>query len=78
MNNHARISPETVLVDRLLAGNPRPIAVFLAADTLAPGFYAELQRRGAKAGEDLDVIGCNNERQLLAPLSPLGNKVTGY
>ena len=59
-----------VLVDRLLAGNPRPTAVFLAADTLVPGFYAELQRRGVKAGEDLDVIGCNNERQLLAPLSP--------
>jgi len=59
-----------VLVDRLLAGNPRPTAVFLAADTLVPGFYAELQRRGVKPGKDLDVIGCNNERILLASLSP--------
>ena len=59
-----------MLVDRLLAGNPRPTGVFLAADTLAPGFYAEWQRRGVKAGEDLDVIGCNNERILLAHLSP--------
>ena len=59
-----------VLVDELLAAHPKPTSVFLVADTLAQGFYAELQRRGLKPGEDLDVICCNNEQLLLAHLKP--------
>lgn len=56
------------LVDSLLAVKPWPTAVFLAGDTVAPAFYAELQRHGVKPGADLDVIGCNNEQLLLANL----------
>ncbi len=67
-------SPEVMhtLFDRLLAMPPasRPTAVFLTADTLAPEFYNEMQRRGLTPGRDLDVISCNNEQPLLVHLHP--------
>lgn len=47
-----------------------PTAIFLAADTLAPAVCAELQRRGLTAGEDVDLISCNNEQMLLNHVHP--------
>lgn len=67
-----RVRPERLaaLVDRLWTASPRPSAVFLAADTLAPSFYGELARRRLVAGGDLAVVSCNNEQSLLAHLQP--------
>ena len=59
-----------LLVDQLLTAEPKPTAVFLAADTLAPVFYSVLQARGVRPGTDIAVVSCNNERQLLDGLHP--------
>ena len=67
-----QVSPERmrIVVDALLSAKPRPTAVFLVADTVAPAFYQELQWRGVRPVEDLLVISCNNEQSLLAHLHP--------
>lgn len=58
------------LVDRLLALSPRPTAVMLEADLLAPQLYALLEARGVRPQVDLEVLTCNNEPPYLAHLNP--------
>lgn len=80
--NVLKVQPEVMsaAVDRLLALPPasRPTAVFLTADTLAPGFYHQLQRSGLTPGKDIDIISCNNERPLLAHLHPIPATIDIY
>jgi DNA-binding LacI/PurR family transcriptional regulator len=67
-----RTDPRQVrgLMEELLAMDPRPTALFLVIDMLAPVIQAELLRRGLNPGQDIDLVACNNERILLAPMHP--------
>jgi LacI family transcriptional regulator len=57
-------------LDTLLAAEPRPTGVFVETDMITISLYSALYARGIVPGKDLDIISCNNERALLAPLIP--------
>jgi LacI family transcriptional regulator len=54
------------LVDQLLEANPRPTAVFTAADSVAALAYCILGMRGIRVGHDISVIAGNNTPGLLS------------
>lgn len=58
------------LFDRLMGLSPRPTAIMIRADILAPVTYRLLQARGIMPQKDMTVITCNNERPYLMSLSP--------
>lgn len=60
------------LVDRWagLSAKTRPTALFVPSDRTAVQLYSALERRGLRAGTDISVVSCNNERSLLADLHP--------
>lgn len=63
---------ETVqeLVDRLIAAQPRPTALFAAADSVAALVYRACGLRNLRIGEDLGIISGNNDAALIAGLHP--------
>lgn len=63
---------ETVqrLVDRVLAAEPRPTAIFATADSVATLVYRALAVRDLRVGRDMSVISGNNDRNLIAALHP--------
>lgn len=58
------------LMAEFLKISPRPQALFLEADILAPSVYQHLRIAGIKPQEDIEIVTCNNERPYLAPLDP--------
>jgi DNA-binding LacI/PurR family transcriptional regulator len=48
----------------------RPTAIFVPADRTAVQLYSALSHRGLRAGTDVSVISCNNERPHLMNLQP--------
>ena len=59
-----------VRLDTLLAAKPRPTGLFIESDMIAVLLYSVLYARGVIPGKDLDIVSCNNEKTLLAPLIP--------
>ncbi|MBC2608040.1 LacI family DNA-binding transcriptional regulator [Pelagicoccus albus] len=61
-----------LLVDRWIETpkNDRPTALFVPSDRTATQTYSALSQRGLKVGSDVSIISCNNEKPLLANLSP--------
>lgn len=60
----------TKLFDRLAGLSPRPTAMMIQADMLAPMTYRLLQTRGVMPQKDMTVVTCNNERPYLISLFP--------
>jgi DNA-binding LacI/PurR family transcriptional regulator len=58
------------LIDRLLAANPRPTAVFTPCDGMAALVYQALAIRGIRVGSGLSVISCNFEPAIISGLHP--------
>ncbi|HEY3321015.1 MAG TPA: LacI family DNA-binding transcriptional regulator [Planctomycetota bacterium] len=58
------------LLDKALAARPRVTGLFFPADSITATAYFLLVERGVVPGRDVDVVSCNNERSLLAPLNP--------
>lgn len=54
----------------VLCHEPRPTALFLQSDLLAPAVYAALLRAGVVPQQDLMVVSCNNDRRYLDALRP--------
>jgi LacI family transcriptional regulator len=54
------------LVDQMLDSQPRPTAVFTAADSVASLVYCALGMRGVRVGQDISVIAANNTPGLLS------------
>ncbi len=59
-----------MVLDRLLAGRPRPTGLFVPSDMLTAAAYPLLYERGMIPGQDIDVVSCNNEELLLGNLHP--------
>jgi DNA-binding LacI/PurR family transcriptional regulator len=57
-------------LDRCLAGNPRPTALFLELAVLAPALWRLLAERGLRPGIDVEVLVCNNDGIYLDRLQP--------
>jgi len=68
----APVDVETVqgLIDELLADDPRPTAVFAAADSVAVLVYRALAVRDLRVGRDISVISGNNDQPMIAGLHP--------
>lgn len=62
----ARFEVVQSLIDQLLASDPRPTAVFTAADSVAALVYCALGVRGLRVGHDISVISGNNTPSLLS------------
>jgi len=60
----------SLAVAQLAAASPRPTALFLESDMLAPGIYQRLRRAGIAPQRDLEIVTCNNEAPYLAALDP--------
>ncbi|MFZ5831833.1 MAG: LacI family DNA-binding transcriptional regulator [Planctomycetota bacterium] len=58
------------LVDRLVATEPRPTAIFAAADSIAPLVYRALAVRGLRVGDDISLISANYDATVIAGLHP--------
>lgn len=57
-------------IRQLAATNPRPTALFLESDMLAPGVYKRLREAGLRPQQDIEIVTCNNEPPYLASLEP--------
>lgn len=49
---------------------PKPCGVLLAADHIAPAFYAAASAAGMKVGSDLPTVGVDDDEQICRNLSP--------
>jgi LacI family transcriptional regulator len=60
------------LVAQWLAIRPeqRPTAIFVPADNIAVHLYRALERESIRAGRDVSVISCNNEKPIVQALKP--------
>lgn len=58
------------LVDRLLADDPRPTAVFAVADSVAVLVYRALMVRKVEVATEISVISANHDESLIAGLHP--------
>jgi LacI family transcriptional regulator len=57
------------LVDRMLRESPPPTGLFVASDSQLPNLCHALELRGVAAGEAIQIISCDNERQFISKLS---------
>jgi len=56
------------LVDQIAHARPRPTALFLENDMLAPVAYQSLRATGLEPQVDIEIISCNNELPYLSAL----------
>ncbi|MGB7161445.1 MAG: LacI family DNA-binding transcriptional regulator [Tepidisphaeraceae bacterium] len=58
------------LVDQWLAASPRPTGIFVPVDRVTLRVYRHLERRGIQPGRDVEIVSCDNERELLSLMRP--------
>ena len=67
-------APDLLAVDMvvgdMLESKPRADGIFVTSDCFLPEVYRELRRSSIKPCEDIQIIGCSNEREYLDNLSP--------
>jgi LacI family transcriptional regulator len=69
VNSHHSVESATETARTLLAGEPRPTAVFCLSDSIAFGVYAAATARGLEIPRDLSVAGYD-DHPIAAVLSP--------
>jgi DNA-binding LacI/PurR family transcriptional regulator len=58
------------LVEQWIAASPRPTGIFVPVDRVTLFIYRHLERRGIQPGRDVDIVSCDNERELLSLMRP--------
>lgn len=63
------------LVKQYLSASPRPTGVFVPVDRITLRVYRELERNGVRVGgvhpgRDVEIVSCDNERDLLSLMHP--------
>ena len=58
------------LVEQWLAASPRPSGIFVPVDRVTLFIYRHLERRGIAPGKDVDIVSCDNEKELLSLMRP--------
>ena len=62
---------ETIrLIDAIINMEDRPTGLFIPSDYHAALAHREIRRKGIWLGKEIDIIGCNNEKQVLHGLEP--------
>src|SRR5262249_3803429 len=54
------------LVEQWLSASPRPTGMFSPVDRVTLFIYRHLERRGIAPGKDVDIVSCDNEKELLS------------
>jgi len=60
----------TPIVEDFSRRCPRPTGVFAPTDLMAAVLHRLLERSGLRVGQDIEIIGCNNQESCLAGLDP--------
>jgi len=58
------------LVEQWMAATPRPTGIFVPVDRVTLFVYRHLERRGIQPGRDVDIVSCDNEKELLSLMHP--------
>jgi DNA-binding LacI/PurR family transcriptional regulator len=58
------------LVEQWLAASPRPTGVFVPVDRVTLHVHRHMERRGIQPGKDVEIVSCDNERELLTLMRP--------
>ena len=58
------------LVEQYLAASPRPTGLFVPVDRVTLFIYRHLERNGIAPGRDVDIVSCDNEKELLSLMRP--------
>src|SRR5687768_2495947 len=58
------------LVEQWLASSPRATGIFVPVDRVTMFVYRHLERRGITPGRDVDIVSCDNEKELLSLMHP--------
>ena len=58
------------LVEQWFAASPRPTGVFVPVDRVTLHVHRHMERRGIQPGKDVEIVSCDNERELLSYMRP--------
>jgi LacI family purine nucleotide synthesis repressor len=58
------------LVEQWLSASPRPTGVFVPVDRVTLYVHRHMERRGIHIGKDVEIVSCDNERELLSLMRP--------
>ena len=58
------------LVEQWMSSAPRATGVFVPVDRVTLFVYRHLERRGIAPGRDVDIVSCDNEKELLSLMHP--------
>ena len=58
------------LVEEWSASSPRPSGIFVPVDRVTLFVHRHLERRGICVGKDVEIVSCDNERELLSLMRP--------
>ena len=57
-------------VQQWIAASPRPTGVFCPIDPLTLRVYSQFLRAGIRPGEDVEIVSCDNQAELLSLVDP--------
>ena len=58
------------LVEQWMSASPRPTGVFVPVDRVTLFIFRHMEQRGIRPGADVDIVSCDNERELLSLMRP--------
>ena len=58
------------LVEQWFNASPRPTGVFVPVDRVTLYVHRHMERRGINIGKDVEIVSCDNERELLSLMRP--------
>jgi LacI family transcriptional regulator len=58
------------LVEQWMSSSPRASGIFVPVDRVTLFVYRHLERRGITPGRDVDIVSCDNEKELLSLMHP--------
>ena len=58
------------LVEQWVVSTPRPTGIFVPVDRSTIWIYRHLERRGIQPGIDVDLVSCDNEKEMLSLMRP--------
>ena len=58
------------LVEQWAESNPRPTGIFVPVDRATVWIHKHLERRGIQPGKDVDIVSCDNEKEMLSLMRP--------
>jgi DNA-binding LacI/PurR family transcriptional regulator len=58
------------LVEQWIESSPRATGIFVPVDRATVWIYRHLEKRGIQLGKDVDIVSCDNEKEMLSMMRP--------